>query len=331
MSSNNSNWRDVLKAQYADLEQLEEMDKELKINEQTITANIDKILKNKRPLSSNYNKRYSENERSNITENILISSDIDNRQDFMTNANLPSYQNDSEELLVNDDINNDTDNIQANPAPISPEILPKAPETASRLMKAKIKMLEKQLEDSNQIRKHMNDQIIDLQRQIKVEKEETKQLKKRIQILETDNRRTVKKTGEATTSENSNEQLLQEISQLKKESQAAQRIAKQNEQNSKTLDTQLKRALETITRLKSQVAEQQQQNQQSSGSIDKSAYDNLEQKVKLIEKQKVDLIAAFKKQMKLIDVLKRQKAHLEVAKLINFTEEEFTKTLDWAA
>eukprot|EP01035_Chromulina_nebulosa_P019194 gene19194-25040_t len=227
---------------------------------------------------------------------------MDNRQDFITSAHLPSYQNDSEELIVNDDINNDTDNILANHAPASPEILPKAPETASRLMKAKIKMLEKQLEDSSQIRKHMNDQIVDLQRQIKVEKEETKQLKKRIQILETDNRRTVKKTGEATASENSNEQLLQEISQLKKESQAAQRIAKQNEQNSKTLDTQLKRALETITRLKSQVVEQQQQNQQSGGVIDKVSYDNLE-----------------------------EKAHLEVAKLINFTEEEFTKTLDWTA
>ena len=44
--------------------------------------------------------------------------------------------------------------------------------------------------------------------------------------------------------------------------------------------------------------------------------------------QRGEMVAAFKKQMKLIDTLKRQKMHLEAAKLLHFTEQEFTQALD---
>jgi hypothetical protein len=80
--------------------------------------------------------------------------------------------------------------------------------------------------------------------------------------------------------------------------------------NSKTKDAQLKRAVETVSRLKTQVTELQQQAQVtliSILSLMRSKADSLEAKVRTLERQRGDLIAAFKKQMKLIDVLKRQK------------------------
>ncbi len=54
----------------------------------------------------------------------------------------------------------------------------------------------------------------------------------------------------------------------------------------------------------------------------------LSNRVKSLEKQRNDLLSAFRKQMKLIDILKRQRMHVEASRLLSFTEEEFLKTLN---
>ncbi|CDQ61896.1 unnamed protein product [Oncorhynchus mykiss] len=59
------------------------------------------------------------------------------------------------------------------------------------------------------------------------------------------------------------------------------------------------------------------------------AFKTLKAKNKKLEKQKAELIVGCKKQLKLIDTLKRQKMHLEAAKMLSFTEEGFMKALDW--
>jgi chromosome segregation ATPase len=51
--------------------------------------------------------------------------------------------------------------------------------------------------------------------------------------------------------------------------------------------------------------------------------ERLNNELKKIEKQKNDLYVAFKKSLKLCSILKRQKIHLENARLLNFTEDEF--------
>lgn len=79
------------------------------------------------------------------------------------------------------------------------------------LQRAKVKMLEKQLDDATEIRKHLNDQITDLQKQLKVEREENKKMKKRVQLLESDNRRTNRQPVDAAIVDGSAVDQMQQV------------------------------------------------------------------------------------------------------------------------
>ena len=55
---------------------------------------------------------------------------------------------------------------------------------------------------------------------------------------------------------------------------------------------------------------------------------SLRAEVTKLKQQQNDLLSAFKKQFKLIDILKKQKMHIEAARLLNFSEEQFQKTME---
>lgn len=56
-----------------------------------------------------------------------------------------------------------------------------------------------------------------------------------------------------------------------------------------------------------------------------------EKQVKILKKQRLDLISGYKKQMMLLNNLKKQNLCLEQSKLIDFSEREFTKILEWSS
>ena len=95
----------------------------------------------------------------------------------------------------------------------------------------------------------------------------------------------------------------------------------------KSRDIRLMRALEEIDKYKKLLEDQRAAEKDRKAVAQEDYKKALSDKAKL-EKQKNELMVLFRKQLKLIDVLKRQKVHLQAAQMLNFTEKEFLKAVD---
>ena len=89
----------------------------------------------------------------------------------------------------------------------------------------------------------------------------------------------------------------------------------------------MNRAVEELDKSKSQ---QQQQQQILKDQLDAAnqTCQELFQQTKRLQKQKAELLAGFKKQCQLVEILKRQKIHVEAAKILEFTEQEFMRAMN---
>ena len=95
-----------------------------------------------------------------------------------------------------------------------------------------------------------------------------------------------------------------------------------------TVDARLQRAQDEIAKLRHELQAASSSSSLGGGAASSDQIATLRTENKRLEAQRVELLSCVRKQNKLIDVLKRQKLHLEAAKLISMTEEEFTKILE---
>jgi len=124
-----------------------------------------------------------------------------------------------------------------------------------------------------------------------------------------------------------------EVATLRRDVSQAEKRRKEAESEARSKDAKLNRALADLDRTKERLAQSRSKGTSGSGvggGSDETAKElaSLRVQTKKLLQQRSDLLAGFKKQAKLIELLKRQKMHVEMAKLLQFTEEEFARSLE---
>ncbi|XP_040895056.1 testis-expressed protein 9 [Toxotes jaculatrix] len=198
-------------------------------------------------------------------------------------------------------------------------------DTQIRVLKAKLRIMQEELDQLSCEYYKKDDENAKLSAKMKELEDDRARLQKTTSIQQT---QIEKHRALAEESAKKCDGLQLQVSGLHKEIENLNRSNKQAAAVHSTVEVRLNRALEEVERLKTQLNKMKQTNKDKI-SEEHQSKENLLAENKMLKKQKAELIVGFKKQMKLIDILKRQKMHFEAAKLLTFTEDEFMKALDW--
>lgn len=197
-------------------------------------------------------------------------------------------------------------------------------EAANRYAAAKLRVVQEELEMALKETQAKETQIRRLGDQLKAANDELQKVQKREKAQQSATERAQRQGNDA---QEKRDVLEKKVVSLTKDVDSLTQKQKAFDKESQQKDLRLNRALEEVERLKGQLKDAQS-NARNSGDNLRKGQDHLVAENKKLEKQKAELIVGFKKQLKLIDVLRRQKMHVEAARLLSFTEEEFTKTLE---
>ncbi|XP_042583758.1 testis-expressed protein 9 [Cyprinus carpio] len=198
-------------------------------------------------------------------------------------------------------------------------------EAQIRFLKAKLRVMQEELNRLAYECNRKDDENSTLSSKLKDLEEEKARLQRTTNVQQT---QVEKQRALAEESSRKCEGLQQQVAALQKELESMKRTHKQAASTHSATEVRLNRALEEVERTKTQLNKLKQSSKDLT-SQEQQKIETLQAENRKLERQKAELIVGFKKQLKLIDILKRQKMHFEAAKLLSFTEEEFMKALDW--
>ena len=102
---------------------------------------------------------------------------------------------------------------------------------------------------------------------------------------------------------------------------------KENKNKEASSSAKMNRVLDELNRCKEALNRHKIQKKEDMADLRNQLTDQTKE-IRKLERQRSELINAFKKQGQLIEILKQQKLHLEAARLLQFTEEEFSKLIE---
>lgn len=123
------------------------------------------------------------------------------------------------------------------------------------------------------------------------------------------------------------EMLERELGAARRAAAEAKKEASGASGEQRAKDVRLNRALEELERHRAQLRDLRLK-QDGAGHDARAELQKVMAENNRLKKRCSELLVGFRKQMKLIDVLKRQKLHVEAAHLLQFTEDEFMRTLE---
>jgi len=197
-------------------------------------------------------------------------------------------------------------------------------QTAVRSQKTRMLALQQELNHRVQELTQCKQELADMHSALKVAQDEVKKLRSGASSMENE------KTRLETTKKSQEEKikaLEQEVVERKRENDALGEKYRRSEKDSQAKDARLHRLLEEVERYKASLKEARAGDKDRDAGARKET-ERLQAENKALVRQRGELLGAFRKQMKLIDVLKRQKVHLEAARMLAFTEEEFMRVLE---
>ena len=198
-----------------------------------------------------------------------------------------------------------------------------APDATIRYQKTKINALECELQETVSELKEIKLKYGKASSKLGALTEENTALGKKLQNLSV----TVEKQKNLNVSKDTKKSALEnELASIRLELEELRKAEKLAVNEARNKDLRLNRALEEVEKLKSKLKEIEANRE--GNEVARKDYEKLLKENQRLDKQKNDMLQAFKKQMKLVDILKRQKIHMEAAKMLAFTEEEFNKTLE---
>ncbi|XP_069704817.1 testis-expressed protein 9 [Periplaneta americana] len=202
---------------------------------------------------------------------------------------------------------------------VADDVLPEA--SLVRCLRAKVRALQDEVSAMQNEYKQRTDAWRQLQRDLKATQEERTKwqqqagaLRDALQKQEAQNSTNVSKLEERDAE---NASLKKELEALRKELRTALQTSRSNE-------VRLQRALEEVDKLRGVLQAHDRDDKELRRRGDETVAT-----VKRLEKQRAELLNGFRKQLQLIDNLKKQKAHLQAACAMQFCKEEFLQLLDW--